>query len=201
MPRIVPIVEGDGEKEAVPNLLTALLFSRELYHFQVQPALTANGVGNLTKEGGIEKFVTHAMRMPDCVGILVLLDSDGDCPVKKARMLAQRIQTHGTKYPVAIVVAHHAYEAWLLASMETVCEHPDLPSGLTYEKDCQEASNPKKWIKERMHYQETTHQLELTRLIDLDIAKANSRSFRRFCHAVEEVLAASAAQVNTVTPL
>jgi Domain of unknown function (DUF4276) len=200
MPRIVSIVEGDGEKEAVPNLLTTLLYSQSMYHYQVQPALTANGVGNLTKEGGIEKFISHAMRMPDCVGILVLLDSDGDCPVTKAKELAKRIQVHGTKYPVAIVLAHNSYEAWLLASIDTVCEHPDLPSGLTFEADCQEIPSPKRWIKERMHYHETTHQLELTRLMDVDIAKVNSRSFRRFCHAVEEILEASVAQTNTVTP-
>ncbi len=37
-------------------------------------------------------------------------------------------------------------------------------------------------------YKETEDQEAMTRLVDLDLAKANSRSFRRLYHAVEEAV-------------
>jgi hypothetical protein len=207
MPKIIPIVEGDGEIDAVPNLLTRILHEQECYHFQVhQPALNASGGDNIKKPGGVEKFVRLAMLKNDCAGILVLLDSDGEfCPIEKAKELTERVRMIGTTCPVAVVIAHCEYEAWFLASIETVCAHEHLPNELIYNRDCEATRGAKKWFTDQMQgsriYKETLHQLEFTRLLDVEKTRSNSRSFRRFCHAVEEILEASVAQQNTITPL
>jgi hypothetical protein len=58
--------------------------------------------------------------------------------------------------------------------------------------DAEDIVNPKQWLTDRMPpgraYKETADQPALSSHIDLDLAHANSRSFRRLCHAVEQLL-------------
>ena len=58
--------------------------------------------------------------------------------------------------------------------------------------DPDQVSNPKEWIKAHMRlgvaYKESIDQEVLSVRINADIAHANSRSFRRLCHAVEQLI-------------
>jgi hypothetical protein len=74
--KIVPIVEGDGEITAVPVLLHRLLQECSEYHFQIAIPKNAHGCGNLSKEGGIEKFVRYAWLEPSCAAVIVIVDGD-----------------------------------------------------------------------------------------------------------------------------
>jgi hypothetical protein len=49
-------------------------------------------------------------------------------------------------------------------------------------------------------YKEDEDQAAFTQRIDLELAKQNSRSFRRLCHAVEEIIAAIDGGTSAVTP-
>ena len=96
--------------------------------------------------------------------------------------------------PVAIVFAYREYEAWFLASMETIARdsgnsfRPDL----VYQGDVETRRGVKEWLTHQMPlrqiYKPTLHQAGFTTLIDIDLAKQRSRSFRRLCHAVEEIV-------------
>lgn len=66
MPKIVPIVEGDGEVDAVPKLLWKLLAEKQRWDIQVTRARNAHGCENLKKHGGLESFIERAWREPDC---------------------------------------------------------------------------------------------------------------------------------------
>lgn len=70
------IVEGPGEMEAVPLLVRRLLYEH-LYRFDlsIKSPYIAKGNGNLTRSGGIERFLEVARRAsnPLCRGMLVLL--------------------------------------------------------------------------------------------------------------------------------
>lgn len=66
MPKIVPIVKGSGDLEAVPVLLWKLLTERGRYDIQIATPQYAHGCGNLTKAGGIERFVQNAWTKRDC---------------------------------------------------------------------------------------------------------------------------------------
>ena len=133
---------------------------------------------------------------PDCAAILILLDADEECPRELAFTLAERIRSHGSKYPVVIVVAKCAFENWFLASLETIrgkklkgrlCLSEDTPIPEDAEK-----ANGKKYLTDHMPsgraYKETEDQEAMVRLIDHDIASKRSRSFRRLCHAIEEII-------------
>ena len=209
MPKIVPIVEGDGEVTAVPALLGRLLKEMERYDVYVGQPKNAHGNGNLTREGGIERFVALASVERDCGAVLVLLDAEDECAKDLAYKLAQRVMSSGTKFPVVIVCANRMYEAWFLASIETIAGQslggrPGLPNGLQPPNNVETVGSAKGWLDRQFPpdraYKETEDQEAMTRLLDFDLARQRSRSFRRLCHAVEQALAGIDSSGNIVTP-
>ena len=194
---IVPMVEGQGDVAALPPLLGRILL--EMYNRSDvvvgqgrNMVVKTNGRSNL--ESSLDKFLDHAQSRPDCGAILILLDADDDCPVTLARHLWQRCQEIGTRCPVQVVCAHREYESWILASLETIRDRAGIPDNASFAGDADAVPNPKQWLTDRMGrgqaYKETTDQPSLSSRIDLEL-QANSRSFRRLCHAVEQLLEAA----------
>lgn len=193
---IVPLVEGDGDVAALPEMLVRILQEKyNRYDILVAQGKTqvinARGRQNLEKK--LDKFLRHAQNKPGCGAILVLVDTDADCPVTLAKQLLQRCHQIGTKYPVQIVCARRSYESWFLASLDTVKGLHGIPATATLSGDPETILNPKQWLSDQMPsgqaYKETTHQASLSRSIDLDLAQRNSRSFRRLCRAMGQLLA------------
>ena len=203
MPKLVPIVEGNGELKAVPILLYKLLHQLQRYDIHIAEPKPAYGRDNLLKPGGIEKFVRYAWRERECGAILILLDADEDCPLTLVRDLARRITALGLLYPVVIVCANRMFETWFLASFATLAG----PIGLRADEppaDAEAVKNPKDWLNQRFPrgraYKETSDQEALTRLLDPALARAQSRSFRRLWQAVEQAVAAIDSGAKIVTP-
>ena len=193
---IVPVVEGDGDAAALPELLVRILQNKyNRYDVFVAQGKTrvvkANGRPNLEKK--LDKFLGHAQNKPGCGAILILVDADVDCPVDLAMQLSQRCDEIGTRCPVQIVCARRSYESWFLASLNSVKDWHGISSTSTLSSCAEDVPDPKRWISDQMPrgqaYKETIHQAPLSRLIDLDLAHRNSRSFRRLCHALEQLLA------------
>lgn len=111
--------------------------------------------------------------------------------------------------PVAIVCAHHMYEAWFIASLDSpsgekiMCKLA-LSEDAEYEGDVESIRSPKRWIEVRMprdkSYKETVDQAGLSYFIDIEHTRRRSRSFRRFCHAVEELVEGVNLGERAVTP-
>lgn len=195
--RLVPIVEGKGEIEATPLLIRKVLHEHLMaYDIDVRKAISANGRGQLTREDGVERFVKLAIRHEACDGVLILLDSDSDCAVNLARGLADRIRSMNFSIPTSIAVACREYEAWFLASLDTLCGRliggrPGIPAGTVFEGDVDAARNPKGWLErhfpEGRAYKETQDMASLTERLDLEQVLSRSRSFNRLVHAVQEL--------------
>ena len=191
----MPVVEGDGDASALPGLLIRII--QEKYHRY--DAIVAQGRTKVVKangrpklEGNLERFLAHAQNKPQCGAILVLVDADRDCPVSLARKLTKRCAQIDLNCPVQIVCANREYESWFLASLNTIRGRHGLPMNAVLSGDAEAVLNPKQWLTDHMPsgqaYKETTHQASFSRLIDLDLACRNSRSFRRLCHALEQLL-------------
>lgn len=118
--KIVPIVEGDGEVSAAPALLARVLHHHKAYDLFVGDAINAHGRGNLTRPDGLERFLKVAYHRPDCAAVLVLLDSERDCPLTLAQEFVRRVLACGPRRPTAIVFAHPMYEVWMVASAATL---------------------------------------------------------------------------------
>lgn len=209
MPKIVPIVEGDGEMTATPVLFRKLLDEMNRYDIQVASPKNAHGRGNLQKTDGLERFVKYAWKEPDCGAIFILLDSEDECPREIARNFSQRIETLGVLYPVVIACAKRMYETWFLASIETIVGkdlngRPGLTNKNLAISDAESIKSPKGWLNRLFPpgraYRETADQEALTRLLDTSLAKERSRSFRRLCHALEQALEAINTGSKIVTP-
>ncbi len=210
MPKIVPIVEGEGEVQALPKLLFKILHDLGRFDIQVSPPKNSKGVTNILRAQGLEYFLKLAAREADCAAILVLIDSDGKCPITLAKQLCQRAIAAHINQPIMIVCAHHMYEAWLVASIDSIAGKPlgqreGLPATVRFDGDPDQLNNPKQWIDDRFTngrgYKESLDQAEMTKLLELELAFAQSRSFQRLYHAVQEALAAIDQKLITVTPI
>ena len=212
MPKIVPIVEGDGEVEAVPLLLGKIMANMGRSEIGIScPPLNAGSCSNLTKLGGLERFVQNAALRSDCGAILILMDADKGCPLKLAQDFVARINTMSTKYPVVVVIANCEYEAWFLASLDSIAGknlegRTGLPPGTMYlEPDVETLVGVKGWLGRQFHgsrkYKETLDQAPMTQLLKPDLVAPRSRSFRRLQHALEEAVTAIDTRQVIITPL
>ena len=196
MHTIVPVVEGDGDAAALPELLIRILQERYCrYDVSVAQGRTgvvkANSISKL--EADLGKFLRHAQKKPGCKAILILVDADNECPVELAQSLAQRCAEVGTSYPVHIVCARRSYESWFLASLHSIRGRHGIAVDAALPQNAEDIPDPKRWLSDLMpdgkKYKVTTHQASFSRVIDIDLAHQNSRSFRRLCHTIEELLA------------
>ena len=209
MPRIVPIVEGEGEKEAVPKLCYKILTEIGQYNVRVAVPLVVKGTGNLTKAGGLEKFLNVAAREPDCAAILILIDADDDCALTLAQSLCRRVTSCGVHVPVCVVAAKCEYEAWFLASLDSLRGQSIggrfiLPAELSYAGDVESRRGVKEWLDKVLPkgivYAPTLDQSPMTSLMDTTEARTKSRSFRRMYHAIEQLSDAIKNSKVIVTP-
>ncbi len=176
---IVPIVEGDGEAEAAPALLRRILHERsDYYHIDVSPPKVTNGKGRLIRR--LEDFLGYATITDGCAAILVLVDADADCPVELAVEFANRARSINVLVPTAVVCAKREYESWFLASDED------------FNGDAEEYNRAEQWLNRRfaagLTYKKTKDQVRFSATMDMDAAFHASRSFRRLCNAVDELV-------------
>ena len=192
---IVPIVEGDGDAAAFPELLVRIIqdkYGRYDVHVArgKNKVVKANSRDKLVSR--LDKFLLHAQKKPGCEAVLILLDADTDCPVTLAQTLGEKCTEIGTRCPVEIVCANRSYESWFLASIETIVGMHGIPEATVLPRPAEDIPSPKGWLTSQMPdgqaYKETTHQASLSRAIDLDAALIRSRSFQRLCHAIEQLL-------------
>ena len=176
---IVPIVEGPGDVAAVPELVRRILHERnDRYDIGVLRPKMAKGKGGLIRR--LEDFLGYATITDGCAAILVLLDADDDCPKELGFELAGRAGAAAVSIPTAVVCAKREYESWFLASDED------------FQGDPEEYSSAKQWLNRRfpsgLAYKETMDQVRFSATMDLDTAFESSRSFRRLCNAVDELV-------------
>ena len=143
-----------------------------------------------------------------CAAILVLLDADEQCPLEESAKLVERAAALNLNVPIAIVYAKSEYETWFICSLSE-----ENSEGIRARLDIHEAvpdnaeniRGAKEWLNNNMPpgraYKEKTDQAPLTHHIDLDLAHGRSRSFRRFCHAVEELVQGMDNCATRVTPM
>lgn len=179
---IVPIVEGHGETTAIPVLLRKLLHE----HFDVHDVNVDKPIrrtrSELVDPDQLARWVQIAAGTPECIGVVIILDSDNDCPAKLGPQLAE-FASAKTDVPVCVVLAVREFEAWLLASADSIKGKAGLVEHLELPPDGPESKRDAKgWISRNMAdkpYAETIHQAKITAWLDVQLASQNSRSFRK----------------------
>ncbi|MBN1103381.1 MAG: DUF4276 family protein [Deltaproteobacteria bacterium] len=193
--RIAAIVEGHGEVEAVPILIRRIAADRHPdASVDVNPVLRVPA-SLLRKEGDLERRIEYASRKLGGRGaILVLLDCDWEdcCPAEEAPRLLLRARNARGDLPVAVVLAKREYEAWFIASAESLRGKRRLPPDLLPAVDAEAVRGAKEWLSQHMPrqapYAETTDQPAMTALFDMAAARGAADSFDKCYREIAAIL-------------
>ena len=204
---IVIIVEGDGEVEAASGLIRRILWER-IFRYDISriKSMPTNSKSNLVKR--FEQFLEYAID-ENANAILVLVDADDECPVEAVGSLVDRASALNLGVPVAVVYAKCEYETWFISSLsegtgDGIRSRLNIVSSVNAPEDVEDIRGAKEWLEGRMprdqSYKPTSDQEPLTHHIDMELVHCRSRSFRRLCHAVEELVRGIDESEAVVTP-
>ncbi|MEX8059925.1 hypothetical protein [Microbacterium sp. 16-032] len=181
-PHIGLVVEGPGDKGALPVLLRKFLHEKAEYREILGKPVTLKGKGSATTPGGLEGYVAAAAR-PGCVGVVVLLDADDDASCQLGPELLARAEAV-VGIPVVIVLAERDFEDWIYRSVETL--------DLGWEGDWDATKRGGTVIDSLLPdggYQKPVWQPKLTHRMDIELARSRSTSLNRLLNKVDGLVA------------
>jgi hypothetical protein len=181
------IVEGDGDRQAVPLLLRNYLAHIEDFAFQIGTnPIRAGNIRKLLSPGKLEQFVPHAMNRQNSDAVLIVLDADQHCPLDLLRQSHDRLHhiAAARQKPVGLCFLKSEYETLFLFSLASIragykphAWHPDPPA---LPEDLESVRGAKERLKAQMQagsYGEMRDQAAMTHHLDFAALEA-SRSFR-----------------------
>lgn len=196
---IQPIVEGRGDISAVPVLLRKLCHEAQAWNVRIAaPQLCRRS--RLVKRCHFQKAIRVAgsKALPvagsvtDCLGILVLFDADDDCPTELAPKLGEWADDVADGRPCHVVMANREYEAWFLASIESLRGRRGIRENAPPFPEPEAPRDAKGRLKQRMdpgrRYSPPRDQASLTEGLDLASVYRGCRSFRKLVSAVGALL-------------
>lgn len=197
MVTIASIVEGKGEVEAVPILLRRIAekVSPHVFVNALPPIRVSRN--RIVKQEKLEDAVRLAARQigNEQGGILILLDSDDDCPKQLAEELLGRARAARADRHIRVVLAKREYEAWFLAAADSIAGRRAIDKSTTPPAKPESIRAAKAWLSGRMSanraYSPTRDQPALTAVFDMDAARS-APSFDKLWRDVTFLLAAPA---------
>jgi hypothetical protein len=189
---IVPIVEGQGEVQAVPVLFRRIIIELNL-GIPIDVAQPVRLVRDkLVKDDELHRALRLAARRVGKDGaIFILLDSEGDCPAAAAPELLKRAKEARSDQLISVVLANKEFEAWFLASAASLKGF----RGLSYETESHQAPETvpgcKQWLSGRMPatqpYSPTADQAAFAGTFDMSLARKNAPSFDKLYREFERI--------------
>ncbi len=190
--RILPIVEGDGDLAAVPELIRRIAHDHEVFDLQI---IRPHKRGDLPKvRARFADYLNTALL--EQAPILWVLDYDCETCSDVTRDTADlrtRAVNLNAGNNIEFVFMVQEYETLFLADHETTkAVFPDIPVDLSFPDDPERIRDAKGWISQARPkgsaYKPTTHQARLSSQVDLHRLRARSPSFVRFEDAVLRLL-------------
>ena len=200
---IQPIVEGHGEVGALPVLLRRLLDQASAWEVEINRPIRRKR-SELVNQLKLERTVQAARYAPDCDAILILFDSDKDCPAELGPRVHEWAPSVCGELPCEVVMPHKEYEAWFLAGMEclrgcrgirndaTAHPNPEVPRGAKAQLQAQ--------MEKEESYLETTDQAAFSALFSMSAAYSGCRSFRKLTKSFGALLQAMGKDVGAWPP-
>jgi hypothetical protein len=147
----------------------------------------------LLAEGELERTVVLASRsVGPRGGVIVLIDSDLDCPAQLGPTLSARARAVRGDVKIGVVIAKHEFEAWFLASASSLNGMRGLPADLVDVPDPEDVRSPKSWLDALMppgrKYSETVDQAALAASFDMVQARRRSDSFDKLWREIEKLI-------------
>ncbi len=171
------LVEGYGEVDAVPNLISRLCRDLDCLIPWTKPLRWPNLHQWEANRGGLQKGANFIRTKPDAGALLILRDEDDACPKQLAPLVANQLRSLMLPFPVAYTLLHPEYEVLFLPCLQKMIgSFPDGRAGLEpttrWDKDSWEGRRGiKEWLSSQFpqgrSYKPTLDQLPMTRKIDL----------------------------------
>ena len=190
VPRIVSIVEGDGEVSAVPILIRRIGEDLGLYVEGYRAILTKRDRFPRLAHERETRMQMARINVGESGAILVLLDADGEPPCTHGitqcllgAELLESVHSLAAGLPVAVVLAQCEYESWFIAAAPSLVATGDLVPGTETPDNPDSIRGAKEWLGARMlnrpNYSPTADQARLTKQFDMQMACERSPSFAR----------------------
>ena len=186
--KLIAIVEGHGDVQAVPVLLRRVLYEKlQIFDIEVAPPIRISK-NKLLKQGELERGVEFAARRTSPTdGIIVLFDADGDCPAQLAPEVVVRAKKCRPDRRISVVIAKSEFESWFVAAAESLAGCRGLPADLAAPEDAERIRNAKGWLSRHKPpgsaYRETLDQAAFASRVDLEKAQ-RCPSFDKFVREV-----------------
>ena len=191
---VVPIVEGNGEVNAVPCLLSRIAEASTAFgHCEVSRPIRIRADRFRTNGDDRRRHVELAARRARSHPrgmVLLLLDSEDVCPAQAGQTLQRELRAVRADVPYLVVLAYREFETWFLAAARSLRGCCGLLVDLLPPDAPERIRDAKGWLSDRMPngYDPVVHQLELTCHFSLDEA-CTVPSFARFRRRFEELVA------------
>lgn len=189
MTLIVPIVEGHGERDAVPSLLHRVVrTANPTATVKVNEPIRVASGSFLNNVDYFRKYVLLGAAKAGQVNdghLLILLDCEDQCPAELGPALHCKAREFAPNTNVIVCLAHREYETWFVAAANSLRGIGGMSQDVEAPANPEGSRNAKGWLGERMvnNYDPITHQLVFTRVFDLNAARAVA-SFDRLCQKV-----------------
>ena len=191
--RLLPVVEGDGDKAAVPVLLRRMLQERhKVFDCKI---LTPHMRGDLP--GVRRNFdIWFKVALKEQASILWILDfdcADCDCVKREAELLKQRAQVIHADWPFEVAFLVKEYETLFLCDSEsTRSVLKAIPAATIFPQEADVVRGAKEWLSSALPkgvaYKPTTHQAKISAVLNMDLLFQNSRSFSHLDNALQRLI-------------
>ncbi len=183
------IIEGPGDSASLPPLIRRVCEDNNIYDmWPLRNPIMRQNIPKLSRIGGIEQYIGYGL-IREGDGVLVVLDTDGDCPKRVVDMWLPRIRK---MFPltkrVGVTFFKSEFESLFLYCLDTIAErYPEYGwnlDGWEPEQDYERVVGAKGSLSRRMRrgraYKETRDQGRFVSALDLPRLRRVSGSFRHF---------------------
>jgi hypothetical protein len=186
---IQPIVEGEGDFNAIPVLLRRICYEMEcgLGARIATPMMVPRS--KMVQEECFKKYLRIANSQPGCKLILLFMDADDDCVKDISERLHAWIDEEWSCVKFEIIVIPREFECWFIAALESLRGVRGISIKAKSHPNPESVRNPKeiltRFMKGSSAYHETADQAALTDRVDLSVLRHKCRAFSRLIEKIE----------------
>jgi hypothetical protein len=188
---IQPIVEGDGEVEALRVLLRRLIYEFGIYDLDVRRPIQRPRTA-LVSEEKFRRAIKLARSQSGVRAIIVVFDLDDDCARDVVPNLLRWCSLEAPPLPFGVALARREYEAWFLAAIGSLRGRRHIRDDATDPANPEAIRDAKgalsKLMPRAVRYVETADQAALSAQLDLGQAYLGASSFRKLVKELCRIL-------------
>ena len=203
--RPVLVLEGEGDREAVPYLI------RELTECKIIPTpnpFMKQTIGCLSREGELERFTRYALMRNDADSVLFLVDTDENCAKEIIEDWVPRLKELRPVRKVGIGLFVREFEAFFLACLDSIADRYQNYGWSLDDWDVTDDHESPRGAKERITrymrkgraYKETSDQARFVSAVDFDRLRGHCRSFRHLENLLNWLLEEDGENVYPLNP-